>query len=89
MPASQQLINRKVNVIPIGNKNGVNLQFTTPDKFDPTSLEVFLSGLFLDSEDINIIDDQTFEIVIQPSNPSKLNCPPQQFEPLKVNYVVC
>jgi len=88
---SQQVIIRKTNVDPIGSKNGVNLVFEAPDVFDPGSLEVYLSGLFLDrDEDFEVkSDNKTVEIKVDPTNPVRLNCPPQQFEPLKFNYVLC
>lgn len=88
---SVQIINRVVNAAPVGAKDGVNLEFTAPDKFDPKSLEVFLSGINLEPITDFVIqpDNKTFEIVLEPNDGGRLNCPPQKDEPFRINYVQC
>ncbi len=88
---ANQVIDRKTNVLPIGSKNGVNLSYQTPDKFDPLSLEVFLSGLFLQRDvDYEVQpDNKSFEILVNPAISERLNSPPQQFESFLLNYVTC
>lgn len=79
------------NIIPDGIKNGVNLTFEIPEKADPESIEVFLSGISLDPimDFIIGIDLKTITIVVEPADPTRLNCPPLQYESLKLNYIAC
>ena len=74
---------------PIGAKNGVNLTFVSPDEFLPGTLQVYLSGLFLDKIlDFTVMpDNKTFKIVLAPNSPTRLNVPPLQNEPLNISYM--
>ena len=75
---------------PIGDKNGTNLVFTTTYKFDPTSLEVFLSGIKQDRIlDFVITGEKEFTIVLKPNDPTRLNVAPCQGEPFSVKYIRC
>jgi hypothetical protein len=80
------------NVIPDGLRNGVNLEYTVPggEKFIPGTLEVFLSGLKLTPllDFVEKVDGTGFTIILEPENPWRLNIPPQQFEPLTMNYLL-
>lgn len=85
---STQVIDPAIGVSPIGLRNGVNLIFRAPEKFRPETLQVFLSGLYLTSEDFKIeTDNETFIIVLEPSDPTRLNVPPLQYENFRLNYV--
>ena len=75
---------------PLGDKNNVNLLYTTSFKFDPNSIKINLSGILLDIEDFKIQpDNKSFEIKLDPDNSNRLNCPPQQFEPFNITYIRC
>ena len=83
--------NLKYGVTPIGVKNNVNLTYTLPglDVASPGSLRVILSCLRLSPDSyILSVDGRTFTIVLDPEDPTKLNCPPQQDEPLKIDYTL-
>lgn len=86
---AQQAIFFATGVAPVGSKNGNNLIFEAPDVFDPETLQVFLSGLFLSlGLDYTIENDnKTFTIVIEPNDPDRLNKAPLQNEPFRLNYV--
>ena len=77
------------NVIPIGLKNNVNLVYTLPDvdRASPGTLEVWLSCVKLTPDSFVLAPDfRSFTVVLDPLDPFKLNCPPQQNEPLFVDY---
>lgn len=80
------------NEIPTGDQNNINLTYTTSNEFLPDSLEVYLSGLKLvPGLDFDIITtgpntNKGFVIKLDPNDSIRLNCPPQQGEPLTVNY---
>lgn len=81
---------RKTNIVPEGNKNNQNLDFTLPngEKFVSGTLEVYLSHLHLDTDQFIPYPDNTgFTIVIEPQDRWKLNCPPLQGESLTINYL--
>jgi hypothetical protein len=78
------------DVVPVGDKNNVNLTYMLPgtERAAPGTLEVWLSCLKLQSDSFIVAaDGHSFTIVLNPDDPLKLNCPPQQFEPLSVNYL--
>lgn len=80
------------NVTPAGLKNGANLEYTIPngEKFISGTLEVFLSCLKL-TPGVNFEeypDGTGFTIILEPENPYMLNVPPQQYEPLTVNFLL-
>jgi hypothetical protein len=81
------------NEIPSGLKNRVNLTYRTSFEFVSGTLEVFLSGLTLNGNQLDPErdfsvhpDNKGFTIVINAGKASALNCPPRQDEPLFVNY---
>ena len=81
---------RRVNVIPDGQKNNQNLIFNLPngEKFVSGTLEVYLSHLHLDTDQFIPHADRTgFTLVLEPNNRWKLNCPPLQDESLTINYL--
>ena len=91
MAVAFEIIEFRKNIIPIGSKNGINLSFQALEKFDPDTIEVFLSGLFL-SKNLDFIiqpDNKTFKIVLEPNDPTRLNVPPLQDESLRINYIAC
>ena len=78
------------DVVPVGLKNNVNLTYTLPgvETAVPNTLEVWLSCIKLQSDSFVLAPDgRSFTIVLEPNNPWKLNCPPQQNEPLSINYL--
>lgn len=82
-----------VNVVPLGAVNGINLTYTTPDKFVPGTLEVFLADLKLNGNQTDPErdydehpDSQGFTLLLDPAKENRLNCPPQCGEDLLVNY---
>jgi len=90
MAVIQQVVIFKKHILPIGDKDGVNLEFESPERFNPDTLEIFLSGLFLDKNtDFEILPgDQKFRILLEPNEPTRLNCPPLQGEPFTMNYTL-
>lgn len=79
--------------IPIGSKNRVNVSYRTQFEFVVNSLEVILSGITLNgnqldpNRDFDVhLDNQGFTLLLSPSSASSLNKPPRQDEPLFVNY---
>lgn len=78
---------------PIGAKDSLNLIYRTNFEFIQGTLEVFLSGISLVSNqtdpnrDFNVHpDNKGFTILIDPSVSFRLNKPPKQRESLFVNY---
>lgn len=86
---SAQAIKFFTGIVPTGIKNGVNLEFKAPEKFLPDSLQVFLSSGSLDRDlDFQVKSDgETFLIVLEPSDPTRLNVPPLQYESFRINYI--
>jgi len=81
----------KRDKIPTGDKNNVNLTYTLPDgdAAAPGTLEVHLSCLKVQPESILLSGDgKSFSFILDPEDPNKLNSPPQQYEPLTVNYLL-
>ena len=78
---------------PIGAKNNVNLSYQTTSPFIPGSLAVYLSGDRLRNDDfISGVDNQSFTLVLNPNDPTRLSAPPQQDESFVVDYdrlIVC
>jgi hypothetical protein len=77
-----------VNEIPTGDKNCINLDYSTDFEFIPNTLEVFLSGIKLE---INIdytenVGNQGFTVILNTANGSRLNKAPMPNESLTVNY---
>lgn len=78
---------------PPGLKNNNNLVYATSFEFVAGTLEVYLSGLKLNGDQADPDKDYTpavtndgFTINTAPLIKYRLNRPPQQFEPLYVNY---
>jgi len=87
----------KTNIIPIGLKDGVNLDYTLPNNetFLDGTLSVYLSGILLNGnqddldKDYEVYDDNTgFTILIDPSISYRLNAPPKCKESLLVSYFI-
>ena len=76
------------NEIPLGSLDCQNVTFTTANVFDPETLKIRLDGVTLDPVQY-IIDpgNQSFELVISPSDPKHLNMPPSNEETLRVDYL--
>jgi len=80
------------NEAPTGNKNNVNLVYTTTSEFIPETLEVYLSGFKLEvGLDFDVIiagpnTNKGFTLKLDAQDASRLNGPPLQNEPLAVNY---
>jgi hypothetical protein len=87
---SNQVIKFANSIVPVGVKNGVNLEFKAPEKFLPDSLQVFLSCGNLDKGLDFLVepDGETFLIVLEPSDPTRLNVPPLQYESFRINYII-
>jgi hypothetical protein len=86
-----------LNEIPGGIKNNVNLVYTTAFEFVPGTLQVFLSGLKLNGDQLDPDRDydvttvglnayKEFTIILAPNKHEGLNSPPKQKEPLYVTY---
>ena len=86
---SSQVIDFAYGVTPEGSQNGINLTFKAPEKFLPETLQVFLSSLKLTrGRDFDVqSDNETFVIILDPNDPTRLNVPPLQFEKFELNYV--
>ena len=87
----------KTNIVPIGLKNGVNLEYTLPNNeaFIDGTLSVFLSGIHLNGDqldsdkDYEIYPDKTgFKILIDPSKSYRLNSAPKCIEDLLISYMM-
>jgi len=87
----------KTNVVPIGLKNGVNLDYVLPNNetFLEGSLNVFLSGIHLNGNQLDIDkdfevypDNSGFTILIDPSKSYRLNAPPKCMESLLISYMI-
>ncbi len=85
------------NETPTGLRNSTNLLFTTEFEFIPGSLEVYLSGNLLNGDqldpdrDYNVIitgpnSYKSFELILNPNSPERLNTPPFQDENFKISY---
>ena len=78
-----------VHETPAGAVNGLNLAYTTAEVFVPATLQVWLDGHRLDPLDYTIgLDSKSFTLTLQPSNPNRLNQPPQDTEEMRVDYIV-
>lgn len=84
-----------VNEIPAGDKDGVNLTYTTAQPFIAGTLEVYLSGLKLIGDQSDPMRDydeagdlKGFTLLLEPNDRNRLNTPPCQDESLTVNYLV-
>ena len=82
---------------PVGLKNNDNLEFYLPGgkRFVEGTLRVYLSGLRMvdcpasSRRDIEPMSDRTgFIFLLEPNDRNRLNCPPQQDEPLTVSYLL-
>lgn len=76
------------SVEPSGATDCVNLTYTTPDKFDPDTLEVNLDGrqLTLGLDYTIASDNQGFTLILDPDDANRLIRPPGPNEDLRVNY---
>ena len=79
----------RVTEIPGGPINCVNIDFTTSQEFVPGTLEVYLGGRRL-TPGLDFIeggDNQSFQLLIDPSDHRRLNSAPDGSEDLLVSYV--
>lgn len=78
---------------PLGAKDNVNLTYQTSSPFIPGSLAVYLSGDRIRNDDFTPgLDNQSFTLILNPYDPTRLNAPPQQDESLVIDYdrlIVC
>jgi len=76
------------NEIPSEPKNCSNINFTTQQEFISDTIEVFIDGKKLDSSDFTVgIDNQSFSLIIDPSDRNGLTKPPSSDEIISVNYI--
>lgn len=83
-----------IGEVPSGTKNSINLDYRTANKFQPSTLQVFLSGLCQRTipsdatRDVDIHgDNQGFTFRLQPNAANGLREAPGQNEPLVCNYI--
>lgn len=78
---------RIFNEIPDGELNCVNLDFSTSQRFDPNSLIVRLDGIVLEPIQYSVgVDEKSFSLIVDPSNPKALNEAPRSEESLRIDY---
>ena len=77
-----------VNEIPIGVKNCLNNSFETQYNFIMGTLEIYIDGNKIDSDNfIENIDLKGFTFLIDETDSKKLNRPIMNTETLSVNYL--
>jgi len=77
-----------LNEIPFGILNGVNTFFQTTNQFQSGTLELYLDGRKLTENDfIEGGDLQSFSLIINNSDFSRLSRPPCNDEELRVSYI--
>jgi len=77
-----------LNEIPSGLLNGVNTFFQTTNEFRSGTLEVYLDGRKLSENDFSEGGDlQSFSLIIDASDFSRLSSPPCNDEELRVSYI--
>lgn len=79
----------RVNVVPLGVRNGVNLSFMLPEVFLSGTLEIYLDGVKLDhgiqyNENISL---NGFTILVNPADYKGLAKGPKCDESLTANYL--
>jgi len=90
MAEAQRLLVFRKGVTPTGDRDGVNLEFEVPESFNKNTLEVFLSGLYMEPVvDWEYTTGNKFKINLAINNPDRLNRPPLQHESFYINYIVC
>lgn len=78
---------RIYNEKPGGLFNCVNLSFTTLNKFNPDTLIVRLDGNTLDPDQYTTgVDEKSFTLIVDASDPKALNSAPESDECLRVDY---
>lgn len=78
---------RIYNETPSGAVDCVNLTYVAAKRFDPDSLIVRIDGIVLDPEQYTVLpDNQSFTLVIDPSDINALSCPPSDSEKVKIDY---
>jgi len=85
----------KVNRTPVGDIDGINVDFTLPDddQYIPGTLEVFLSGQKLCGDQSNPgrdydenVDMKSFRILVDGESPFGQNVPPCDGEGIEIRY---
>ena len=77
-----------LNEIPSGILNGVNTFFSTTNKYESSTLEIYLDGRKLSENDFSEGGDlQSFSLIIDASDFSRLSKPPCNDEELRVRYI--
>jgi hypothetical protein len=90
LPSWDQVIDVvRVNVVPLGVKNGVNLSYMLPEVFLSGTLEIWLDGVKLDhgiqyNENISL---NGFTIIVDPADYKGLAKGPRCDESLTANYL--
>jgi len=90
LPSWDQVIDVvRVNVVPLGVKNGVNLSYMLPEVFLSGTLEIWLDGVKLDhgiqyNENISL---NGFTITVDPADYKGLAKGPRCDESLTANYL--
>lgn len=80
----------RVNIIPLGVKNGINLSYMLSEVFISGTLEIYLDGVKLDhgiqyNENISL---NGFTIIVDPTDYKGLAKGPRCDESLTANYLV-
>jgi hypothetical protein len=76
------------NETPIGATNCLNLFFTTQYKILSGTLKVRIDGVNLDEKSFLIgADNQSFTLVLNPSDRDALNHAPSSSESIRVDYI--
>jgi len=76
-------------LIPNGDLDCSNINFTLDSEAEPDTLEVILDGNILTRGlDFTVgADNKSFSLIIQPDSSNRLNSPPGSTEELRVNYI--
>ena len=89
MAISEQVLLFRKHIQPSGDQDGVNTVFQAPERFDPETIELFLSGNFLRKDiDFEVLPgNRKVKILLDPNDATRLSVPPLQDEPLVMNYL--
>lgn len=81
--------NPRNNVIPLGDKDGVNLSYLLPDgeQYWPGTLKVYIDGVLkTPGVDFNENGTTGFTFILAPNNGNGMNAPVCQSEDLLIEY---
>jgi hypothetical protein len=73
--------------IPIGAVNGINTIFSTEFEYVSGTLSVYLDGVKKNQTDITELSNQSFQFVVDATNPNGMNQAPSCNEIIAVSYV--